>query len=146
MVTAWVRHPWLLSVSVLLSSLVAGPLANAASLRRANWRLEGYVGQAPAGTKAEAHLVLQSNNKEYEFDLTKAAMISGRGSHGQLARDLKPYQNKLLVREPAAATDALRNAAPGQKLLIFGYHRSGSRELQVTKISAAAPESPPLTK
>ena len=146
MITACVRHRWLVSTSILALSLVAQPLANAASLRRANWRLEGFVGQAPAGIKPDAHLVLQYEGKNYEFDLTKAVVLTGHVSPSQLLRDIKPGQNQLLLRGPAKAMGALTNASVGQKLLIYGYHRTGTRDLQVTKIAPAPPDSAPAAK
>jgi hypothetical protein len=94
----------------------------------------------------EEHLVLRLNDKEYEFDLTKATVLSGHVSQSQLVHDVAPHQKRLVLRGSSAATDALSHASPGQKLMISGYHRTGSNELHVSKISAAAPASAPTAK
>jgi hypothetical protein len=145
-VSTCLRLPFWVAVSILATSLFAGPLANAATIWRANWRVEGYVGQAPAGIKPEAHVVLQYNGKDYPFDLTETVLISGHVPQGQLLNAIERHQMRLLLRGKAEVLDRLRTASPGEKLLIFGHHDTASRDMQVTKISAASPESVPAAK
>ena len=146
MSTACVGRSRFLAVAVLALSVIAAPHAMGAARRR-TWRLEGYVGQAPTGIKPVAHLVLQSSDKTYEFDLTRVSVSSGNASTTALVRDLQPHQNNLLLIGPAKTVEALTNASAGQKLLIIGYYRSRpSRQLQVMKISAVASDSAPPTK
>ena len=146
MITEGIRHRWLVCASILALSLVAQPFANAASVRRPHWGLEGFVGQAPAGIRPDAHLVLRYEGKDYEFDLTKAVVIAGRASRTLLLRDIEPGRNQLILRGSAKTMGALTNASVGQKLLIYGYLRTGSRDLQVTKIAPASPDSAPAAK
>src|SRR5262245_34954659 len=105
------RSGWLVHVSVLALSLVAAPGAHAA-LVRANWRLEGYLGQAPPSVKVEARVVLRYNDKDYEFDLTKAQSTNPRIPGSRFVHDLKSHQNKLSLSGPRASMDPLVKAAP----------------------------------
>ena len=139
------RSGWLVHVSVLVLSLAAAPGAHAA-LVRANWRLEGYLGQAPPGVKVEARVVLRYNDKDYEFDLTKAQSTNPRIPGSRFVHDLKSHQNKLSLSGPRASMDPLVKAAPGEKLLITGYYRTGSDVMQETRVATAPPDSLPSTR
>src|SRR5215813_823894 len=114
------RSGWLMRVSILASSLVAASVAHTA-LVRANWRLEGYLGQAPSGVKVERRVLLRFNEKDYEFDLTKAVSTNPRIPGSRLLDALKSHHNKLSLSGPRASMDPLVGAAPGQKLIITGY-------------------------
>jgi hypothetical protein len=127
-------------MSILALSLLIGGTTDAA-LRRMNWRLEGYVAPAPAGTKPEAQLVLQCNGADYEFVLTKAVPTTPHVAPSHLAHDLQSHQNKLVLRGPAAMLHVLTTATPGEKLILTGFYRTGSGELLETTISTAAPRS-----
>jgi hypothetical protein len=131
---------------MLATSLCAGPPADAAIIWRANWRLEGYVGQAPAGITPDAHIVLQYEGKDYPFDVTKAVVTAGRVPKGQLLGDIEHHQMKLQLHGTAKTLDVLRKASPGAKLLISGHHDTGSGEMHVTKISGASADSVPAAK
>jgi hypothetical protein len=136
-----VHRRWLVLVSVLgLLAFVREP-ADASRLRRAHVVLEGYVGQAPAGITPEVQLRLQLGSKSYEFALTRTAV--NMGSRTQLLRDIRPYQNTLVLRGSASEVGGLTSASPGQKLVISGYHRTGTRTLHVTSIGPAPPEPTP---
>jgi hypothetical protein len=140
MMSAYRLRSWSACGAIVALLLIAGPLAHAA-LRRTNWHLEGYLGQAPAGSKVAAHIVLQYDGKDYEFDLTKAASTNPQVPGSQFVGDLKSHHNRLSLRGPAASMDTLRTAAPGQKLLISGYYRRGSGEMQETMVAGPAPTS-----
>lgn len=134
---------WLVWVSVLgVLALVREP-ADAARFRRANVVLEGYVGQAPAGVRAEAQLVLQSGGKNYEFALRRTAVNTGSRSRRQLLQDIRPFQNTLVLQGSGSTVSGLTSASPGQKLVISGYHRTGTRTLHVTRIGPASPGPTP---
>jgi hypothetical protein len=134
------------AATLLLASLLTAPCADAATVWRANWRVEGYVGQAPAGTKPEAHVILLYSGKEYPFDLTAATVVTGRVPPRQLLDDIEHHQMRLLLRGQPDVLDGLLKAAPGTKLVIFGHHDGGWRDLKVTKISAASTSSTPAAK
>lgn len=131
---------------ILGTALFAAQVANAATVWRASWRVEGYVGQAPADVKPEAHVVFQYNGQDYAFDLTKTVLTHGHVRPGQLLDDIQHHRGKLLLRGKAKVLDGLKTASPGEMLLIFAEHDGGSRNLQVTKISAASPNSVPAAK
>ena len=133
---------WLFWVSVLGSVVLAGDPAVAMRSRRANLVLEGYVGQAPAGVRSEAQLVLQAGGKSYDFALTRTAVITGNRSRNQLLQDIRPGRNTLILRGPESALRVLTSAPPGQKLVISGSHLAGARDLTVTRIAPASPSSP----
>ena len=139
------RSGWLVHAPILVLAVVAASAAHAA-LVRANWRLEGYLGQAPPGVKVEARLLLRFNDKDYEFDLTKAASTNPRIPGSRLVHDLKSHKNKLSLSGPRASMDPLVGATPGQKLIITGYYRAGSDVMQEARVTAAPPESAPPTK
>ena len=88
----------LISISAVTISLVIASVGNGATIWRANWRLEGYLGQAPAGTKSKAHIVLEYNGTDHEFDLTDAVVLSGHSPGRQLLRDIERNHNKLVLR------------------------------------------------
>ena len=139
------RSGWLVHAPILVLAVVAASAAHAA-LVRANWRLEGYLGQAPPGVKVEARLLLRFNDKDYEFDLTKAASTNPHIPGSRLVHDLKAHQNKLSLSGPRASMEPLVSAAPGQKLIITGYYRTGSDVMQETTIATAPPDSPAPTR
>ena len=135
-----------IAATLVLSSLLTARCADAATVWRANWRVEGYVGQAPADAKPEAHVTLLYNGKEYPFDLTAATVVTGRVPPRQLLDDIEHHQMKLLLRGKPDVLDGLLKASPGQKLVIFGHHDGGWRDLKVTKITAAPSTSTPAAK
>ena len=138
------RYPFI--VPILALSLAGAPVANAAIIYRGTWRLEGYVGQAPAETKPEAHITLQYNRTNYEFDLMKATVISGHVAPGQFLRDIASHQNKVLLRGSRRMMAGLTTASYGEKVFIFGHHDTGSRDLHVTLIRAPSPNSTPAAE
>ena len=140
------RRRWLVWVSILGLVPLVGEPAHATRQRRANVRLEGYVGQAPAGVQTEARVMLQYGGKTYEFDVTRTAVNTGDRSRQQLLRDIRPFQNTLVLRGSASMLGALSSASSGQQLVISGYHRTGSRELRVTQISPAPPGPTPAAQ
>jgi len=127
-----------------LVALAAEP-AGAVRSRRANLVLEGYVGQAPAGVRPQAQLVLQAGGKSYDFALTRTAVITGNRSRNQLLQDIRPGGNALILRGPESVLRVLTGAPPGQQLRISGYHQAGARDLTVTRIAPASPGAPPAT-
>ncbi len=106
-------------------------------------RLEGYVSKAPAGTKPEAHLVLQYQGKDYEFDLSKMVVVTGSRTYGQVLQEITPYRVSFLLRGSSPAVGKLTGAAPGQKLIVLGRHRAGSRDLQLVDVIEAPPDATP---
>ena len=139
--TAARRQRWLASLWILGFSLLIADTADAARVRPALLFLEGYVGEAPAGVRPQARLVLQYQGQNYNFDLTRTGVKSGNRSSGRLLQDIRPFQNTLILRGSAASVAALTSASPGQKLRISGYHQSGSRELNVSE-TRTEPASP----
>jgi len=139
--TVLARQWWVVSVWMVLGLVLVRQTADAATMRRANLSIEGYVGQAPADVRPQARLVLQYEGKSYPFDLTRTVVNTGSRSRNQLLQDIKPFQNTLVLHGGASTLGALTNASPGQKLVISGYHRSRSRELSVTQVRPA-PTSP----
>ena len=140
------RQSLWVAVSMLMASLVAAPFADAATVWRANWRVEGYVGQAPASTKTEAHVTLLYSGKEYPFDLTEATVISGRVPPRQLLDDIEHHQMKLLLRGKPDVLGPLLKASPGDKVALFGHHDGGWRDLQVTQVTAGSSSATPSAK
>jgi len=145
--TMSVRWRSLVWVSVLGSLVwvvvLASDPAHASRLTRANVVLEGYVGQAPAGITPAAQLVLQSLGTNYQFALTRTAVNAGSRARRQLLDDIRPFKNKLVLRGSTSALSGLVSASPGQKLVINGYHATGTRTLHVSRIEPAAPDPTP---
>jgi hypothetical protein len=106
-------------------------------------RLEGYVGNAPAGARAEAHLVLQYEGKNHAFDLTEMAVVTGDRSYSQVLQQVSPYEVSFFLRGSGPAVTALTNAARGQKLVLLGYNRVGSRDLMLAEVKPAAADPTP---
>ena len=139
----WLGRSACVAVSLLATSLLAQPSARAATVWRANWRVEGYVGQAPAGTKTEAHVTLLYSGKEYPFDLTEATVIAGRVPPRQLLDDIEHHQMKLLLRGTPDVLGPLLKATPGEKIALFGHHDGGWRDLQVTQVTTGSSSATP---
>ncbi|MBI1813773.1 MAG: hypothetical protein HYR72_02210 [Deltaproteobacteria bacterium] len=142
--TSYLR--WLAALGVLCL-VVASTQVGAIGPNRAGspdlLRLEGYVTNAPAGIKPEAHLVLQYQGKDYEFDLSKMVVVTGSRTYGQVLQEITPYRVSFLLRGPSPAVGKLTGAAPGQKLIVLGRHRAGSRDLQLVDVSEAPPDATP---
>ena len=138
-----VRWRSLVWVLVLGLVVLASDPAHASRLRRANVILEGYVGQAPEGVRSIAQLVLQSGGNTHQFALTRALATTGNRSGRQLLEDIRPFQNTLVLRGSTSTLSGLLNASPGQKLVINGYHATGTRTLHVNRIEPAPPDPTP---
>lgn len=139
--SARARTPWLIVLSVLAVTVLAGQPAGAVRSRRADLVLEGFVAPAPAGVRPEARLVLRAGGKTYDFVLTRTAVIRGNRSRNQLLQDISPGGNILTLRGPDSALRGLTTASPGQQLRIFGHHLAGARDLTVTRITPATGSS-----
>lgn len=105
-------------------------------------RLEGYVGTAPTGVPREAHLVMQYQDKTYEFDLTKMTMITGSRTYLQVLQDVRPYRVNFIVRGTPPAVALLTAAEAGQKIVILGRNRTGSRSFYIDSIAIAVDPTP----
>jgi len=105
-------------------------------------RLEGYVGGAPSGVAREAHLIMQYQGKDFEFDLVKMVVVTGDRSYSQVLQDVTPYRVNFILRGQATALAPLVNSAPGQRLVIAARYRTGTRDLLIDTMTAAADPAP----
>ncbi len=134
----------LCAFAALALAVLAADAAEAQRLRRASVVLEGYVGAAPAGTRAETRLVLSSGAARVDFDVTRVVASTGNRSQRQILHDARPHQNTLVLRGTQAVLTTLTSAAAGTQLRISGYHRTGTNTLQVSRVETM-PASPPPT-
>ena len=135
----------LLWVSAVGLMVLASDPAHASRLRRANVVLEGYVGQAPAGVRSIAQLVLQSGGDTYQFALTRALAVPGNCSGRQLLEDIRPFQNTLVLRGSASTLSGLVNASPGPEAghQRLSRHRHAHLARQPHRARAAGPNPGP---
>jgi hypothetical protein len=106
-------------------------------------RIEGYAGKAPADTRREAHLVMEYQGKDYDFDVIKMTVLTGNRSYLQVLQDVTPYRVNFIVRGTSAAVATLIGADAGQRLVITARNRAGSRDLLVDTVTIAV--EPPAT-
>ena len=106
-------------------------------------RLEGYVGAAPAGVKPDANLLLHYRGTDYAFALTQMVVITGSRSASEVLQEIMPYHVSFILRGSPPAIATLTSAPTGQKVIVVGYHRRGSRDLLVDSVTEPPPDPTP---
>ena len=92
-------------------------------------RLDGYVGPAPEGRREMADLVLQAGEKNVEFQVTDATVLSGHILPSAVFSRVRPYRPNFMLRGPTDLVQQVEHAETGAKLRIVGLWRSSSRNL-----------------
>lgn len=78
-------------LAVLAAWLVLAPAAEARLLTR-TVRLEGYVGKAPEGARAEARWTVDAGEQKVDLIVTRLSIVSGTGTPSDVVQALKPYR------------------------------------------------------
>jgi hypothetical protein len=125
---------------------VASGLATPASARRlggtAMQRLElrGYVGNPPEGRREEAELELSCDGATRRFQVTRGRVLSGDMMIAHVFDRLRPYKPSLFLRGPKDLVSRCVDAKPGDRLVIQGGWRPGSRDLLLSGIEPGTAE------
>jgi hypothetical protein len=95
--------------------------------------LEGRLGP-PVPGRSTADLELQADGHHHRFQVAAARVLAGNRLGADFLSEVTPHRPNLFLRGPEAIMGRLRAATPGDRVVIRGYHRSGSRDLQVSEI------------
>ncbi|HUI26074.1 MAG TPA: hypothetical protein VL403_08300 [Candidatus Kryptonia bacterium] len=139
-------RPPVCTIALAVATALAGGAAHAGHLPRVATplllHLEGYVGAAPAGFSREAHLIMQYQGKDYEFDLMKMLVVTGDRSYAQVLQDVTPYRVNFILRGTMLSLAPLIGATAGQKLAIAARYRTGTRDLLIDAITPVSDPTP----
>jgi hypothetical protein len=120
-------------------ALVAAVLPGAAAEGRMGQRLyrlrlDGYVGSPPEGRREMAELMLRAAQKNVQFQVTGATVLSGKLLPAQVFSRVQPYVPNFVLRGPEKLVAAVASAEPGARLRIEGGWRPGTRDLLVSSV------------
>jgi hypothetical protein len=147
--------PRAVTIAIMLLSLVAGVLpAGAGPIRPLplRVRIEGYVGEPPAGVVALARWVVAVQADQYTLTVTKLEPSpSAKVAYWDILNALEPLPIALTLFGKAATLAAFTGARPGEKIALDGSFelRRGPASLLLNRVDALgtpvpAP-SPPAT-
>ena len=105
-------------------------------------RLEGYVGQGPAGVTPLVRWTIEVQEKNYKFTATKLDVLSGNTFYMNIITALDGYPVNLTFT--GQQLDMIVNAGPDTNLTIIGTIQvgGGARYLFVSSVEAAVPTTP----
>jgi hypothetical protein len=103
-------------------------------------RMEGYLGPPPDGRREEADLTLRVGKSDLRFQVTKATMLSG-GLAAKVFELVEPYKPNFTLRGAKEMLARVAATPPGQRLVIVGQGRYGTRDLLVGSVESETPPS-----
>jgi hypothetical protein len=101
-------------------------------------RLEGRLGPPAPGRSAAADLELETPAGRMRLQVESARVLRGERSGPDFLDEVSAYRPSLLVQGPAEVLAKLTKATPGSRLVITGYHRSGSRTFALSSVEVEA--------
>jgi hypothetical protein len=102
-------------------------------------RLDGYVGDPPAGRRERADLHLRAGDTNLRFQVTRATVSSSHMMPSTIFNRVRPYRPNFILRGPRALVQRVEKAAAGDHLHIVGGWRPGSRDLLLSSVEPAKP-------
>ncbi len=124
----------------IVTALLPGAITEARTGPRLHMlRLDGYVGDPPAGRRERADLRIRAGKKDMRFQVTAATVTSGDITPSTIFNRVRPYRPNFILRGKRELIQRIENAAPGDRFRIVGGWRSGSRDLMVSSVEPAKP-------
>jgi hypothetical protein len=121
--------------AVLLAHTAGGTdVPSEPGVRVAQIRLEGYVGAPARGRSSAADLAFEHGEKRIRFQVESARVIQGNRSGPDFLDEVSAAPAKLTVEGPDELLDELERAQPGNRVVLTGYHRTGSRNFAVSAV------------
>jgi hypothetical protein len=119
----------LVALSAAATDLPLGP-----GSRTAQIRLEGYIGPPAPGRSSAADLVLEHDEKRIRFQVDSARVLQGNRSGPDFLDEVSAEPAKLIVEGPGELLAKLVAAQPAERVVLTGYHRSGSRNFAIAAV------------
>ena len=140
--SAPVSRPVWLAAAALIVALVELPRAAAqprpgGPTRTILIRLEGRMGPPSSTRVAAASLLLQVGERTLQFQVDEARVLRGDRFGPDVLDELAGRWPSLFVRGPASLLQRLTAAGPGDRVVLTGYHRAGSREFALAEVKTA---------
>jgi hypothetical protein len=102
--------------------------------RVAQLRLDGYVGPPAPGRSSAADLVLEHAGRRIRFQAESARVLQGDRSGQDFLDEVSADPPKLILQGPDEVLAKLEQAQPGDRVVLTGYHRSGSRTFALSSV------------
>lgn len=97
-------------------------------------RFDGRVGPPSEGRAAAADVVLRVGQRDVRLQVEEARVLRGGRSGPDVLSELAGRWPSLYVRGPAALLAPLVKAGSGDRVVLTGNHRAGSREFFVAEV------------
>ena len=107
-------------------------------------RMDGYVGAPPEDRHEVADLLLGAGQKNIQFQVTAATVLSGGTTARNVFRQVRPYRPNFRLRGAPELIARITDAAPAAQLRITGTWRPGGRQLHLSAVEAPPPATPPV--
>ena len=133
----------LVAVATTIACLLPGAAGARMGSRTHLLRIDGYVGPRAEGRREMADLVLRANGKDVPFQVTSAIVLTGSSDPWTVFNQVRPYRPSFFLQGDRHLLGKVQHAAPGSRLRIQGYWRSGTRDFMVS--SVGPPPAPPAT-
>ena len=105
-------------------------------------RIEGYVGEKPPALVPEVSWVVGCRGRTYAFHVSHIQVLTGDVSPTNIVTAAEPYRTTFYLHGDAAALTRFASTSPGEKIVLIGYLRTGSRQLLIGRIEAAEVRTP----
>ena len=96
-------------------------------------RIEGYVGAKPADLVSEADWRVRCNGNVYEFHVAHLSVLVGDVGPMDIVAEVRPYPTAFTLHGTPEHLGVFTNAKAGQRLVLTGTTRSGSRRLALSQ-------------
>lgn len=100
-------------------------------------RLEGRMGAPSSDRVAAADVVLRVGDRDLRFQVDEARVLRGDRFGPDVLAELAGRWPSLFARGPAPLLERLVAAGSGDRIVLTGYHRAGSREFSVAEVKVA---------
>ena len=95
------------------------------------------MGPPSSNRVAAASLVLRVGDRDLQFQVDEARVLRGDRFGPDVLAELAGRWPNLFVRGPASLLQRFTAARPGDRAVLTGYHRAGSREFAVAEVKVA---------
>src|SRR5262245_32781554 len=113
-------------VVALVSALLPGTVAaTRTGPRLFTLRLDGYVGDPPAGRRERADLHLRAGDTNLRFQVTGATVSGGSMLPSTIFNRVRPYRPNFILRGKRELIQRVEKAGAGDHLRIVGGWRPG---------------------
>jgi hypothetical protein len=128
---------WAAALGVLAVGAVAAAQITQTPLEPLQIRLEGHVGAPVPKHHAAADVTFVWKHTRIRFQVDRAVVVRGEQLGADFLAEIAPYRSTLMLQGDDAVLGRLRAAKPRDRVSVTGYHRTGDRTFEVSRVDVA---------